>query len=84
MDMTLFKQIKKGDQIDLGQLMPGVDDTEVQWTCTNVLDDCVRETDSGTQKFRMADFDLNYCGVSLGSIRAYEQKDGTISWEAAK
>lgn len=82
MDVALLKQMKQGEQIDLGRLLPGVDETEVQWTCTNVIDDCVRETRSGIHRFRTAEFDLSFCGVSLGSVRAYEQEGGTISWEA--
>jgi hypothetical protein len=86
MDITLLKQIKKGEQIDYGELFPGIDEgaaIDVQWTCTNVVDDCVRETPNGTHRFRVADFELRYCGVSLGSVRAIEQDDGMISWVAA-
>lgn len=81
MDVTLLKQFKKGDQVDIGLLLPGVDDAEVRWTCTNVVDG-TRITDGKHEKFRMAEFTLDYFGVSLGDVRAYEKKDGGVSWES--
>jgi hypothetical protein len=83
MDVTLLKQLKQGDSIDLGRLFPGVDDTEVRWHCQNVVDG-TRETNGETAPFRMAEFNLSVWGVSLGDVRAYENEDGGISWEAVK
>lgn len=83
MDLTLLKQFKQGDQIDLGRLFPGVDDTEVRWSCTNIVDG-IREVEGERSTFRMAEFALEYCGVSLGDVRAIENEDGGISWEAVK
>lgn len=83
MDVTLLKQFKVGEEIDLGQLFPGVDDTEVRWSCQNVVDG-TRETNGETSTFRMAEFNLSFCGISLGDVRAYENEDGGISWEAIK
>ncbi len=82
MDVTLLKQFKVGEQIDLGQLFPGLDETEVRWTVTNVIDGERIAEDKSKAMFRVVEFDLDYDGISLGSVRGYENADEGISWEA--
>ena len=84
MDVTLLKQFKVGEQIDLGQLFPGMDDTEVRWTVTNVIDGERIAEDKSSKSFRVVEFDLDFDGISLGSVRGYENDDEGISWEAVK
>ena len=84
MDVTLLKQLKVGEQIDLGQLFPGVDDSEVRWTVTNVIDGERIAEDKSKALFRVVEFDLDYEGISLGSVRGYENDNERISWEAVK
>lgn len=83
MDVQLLRQFKKGEQMDSGLIFPGVDDTEVRWTCTNVVNG-TRVIDGKEVEFRMAEFALEYCGVPLADVRAFENDDGEISWEAVK
>ena len=90
MDVTLLKQLKGGEQIDLGRLFPGVDETDVRWTVTNVIDGerITQDLEDGAKvvktMFRVVEFDLDYEGVSLGSVRGYENDNEGISWEAVK
>jgi len=84
MDVSLLKQLKVGEQIDLGQLLPGVDESEVRWTVTNVINGERIAKDKSKTMFRMVEFDLHYEGISLGSVRGYENDDERISWEAVK
>jgi|Cruoilmetagenom7_1024161.scaffolds.fasta_scaffold01557_11 hypothetical protein len=84
MDIALLKKLKKGEQIDTGILFPGVDETEVRWTVTNTIDGTRIADDKSKTLFRVVEFDLDYSGVSLGSVRGFENDKGGISWEAVK
>lgn len=84
MDVTLLKQLKTGEQVTIGQLFPGVDETEVDWLVTNVIDGERIAEDKTKTMFRVAEFELSYAGISLGAVRGYENDSGGISWEAVK
>lgn len=84
MDVTLLKVLQPGEQIDLGRLLPGVDDTDVRWTVTNAINGERIAEDKSKTKFRVVEFDLDYEGISLGRVRGYENDKQGISWEAVK
>lgn len=84
MDLTLLKQLKQGEQIDLGRLLPGVDETEVRWSVITVIDGNRIAEDKSKTLFRVVEFALDYEGISIGSVRAYENDKNGVSWEAVK
>ena len=84
MNLEMLKAYKAGDKVDMGVLFPTLDDNEsIQWTVTAALD-MTRAVGNTVTKPRMVEFHLTYLDISLGSIRAIENSDGTIAWETVK
>lgn len=84
MDLTLFKQLKTGDSIDLGAVFP-FDDEAIQWTVVEGGEGTLKDN-NGTHTIKWCAIDLSWRGVALGGMLATEDpttKSG-IRYEARR